>query len=232
MRADVITLFPNIVQAALSESIMGRARRKGYLELYTHQLRNYALDRHKTVDDAPYGGGAGMVLRVDVIANALEAVRTLDPRPCKVILFSASGKPFNQKTAQEYARCERLIFICGHYEGVDQRVADHLVDEEISIGPYVLTNGALCAAVVIDAVTRLIPDVLGNEDSILEESFSQSPDQYEGPQYTRPPEFCGWKVPEILLSGDHGKIRAWRKSQGRLKAMTHKNQTSTVEDQS
>jgi tRNA (guanine37-N1)-methyltransferase len=230
MRADVITLFPNIVEAILSESIMGRARREGYLELYTHQLRDYAMDRHKTVDDAPYGGGAGMVLRVDVIANALEAVRALDSRPSKVILFSASGKPFNQAIAQQYAQCERLIFICGHYEGVDQRVADYLADEEISIGPYVLTNGALSAAVVIDAVIRIIPNVLGNQNSILEESFSRSLEHYEAPQYTRPAEFRGWKVPEILLSGDHGKIRAWRERQGRLKRLAYQNQFTAAEN--
>jgi tRNA (guanine37-N1)-methyltransferase len=232
MRVDVITLFPNIVQAALAESIIGRAQRDGHLELYTHLLRDYALDRHKTVDDAPYGGGAGMVIRVDVIANALQAVRQLDPRLSKVILLSASGRAFDQNKARAYAGCERLIFICGHYEGVDQRVADYLVDEEISIGPYVLTNGALGAAVVIDAVTRLLPGVLGNASSIIDESFSQGLDQLEGPQYTRPADFCGWKVPEILTSGNHEKIRAWRENEGRLKALIHKNQNPTEENPS
>ncbi|MCS7063184.1 MAG: tRNA (guanosine(37)-N1)-methyltransferase TrmD [Methylacidiphilales bacterium] len=218
MRVDVITLFPQIVEGALSESIIARARKEGRLELYLHQLRDYALDRHRTVDDAPYGGGPGMVLRVDVIAQALDAVRAMDNRKAHVVLLSASGWQFQQATAYEWSKLERLILICGHYEGVDQRVADYLVDQEVSIGPYVLTNGALAAAVLIDATVRLLPGVLGNEKSIQEESFSESSFELEGPQYTRPAEYRGWRVPEILLSGHHEKIRAWRKEQAHLKA--------------
>ncbi|MDE1171964.1 MAG: tRNA (guanosine(37)-N1)-methyltransferase TrmD [Verrucomicrobium sp.] len=209
MRIDVITLFPAMIEAVARETILGRAQKGGRTEIVAHQLRDYATDKHRTVDDRPYGGGPGMVLRCDVMASALQDVQGKAPAPGRVILLSPGGRTLTQEVARELSAHPRLVFLSGHYEGVDQRVADHLVDEELSIGDYVLTNGTLAALVVIDAVVRLLPGVLGNEASAGSDSFSEG--LLEGPQYTRPPEFNGWKVPEILLSGHHGQIEAWRK---------------------
>lgn len=215
MRIDVITLFPEILQGGLDQSILKRARQQGLTEVHLHQLREYALDKHRTVDEKPYGGGPGMLLKCEPMFRAMEAIQPMAEEKGRVVLLSPSGTLFRQETARRLSGEKRLIFICGHYEGVDERVREQLVDEEISIGDYVLTNGALAALVVIDAVVRLLPGVVGNEASTEEESFSHG--MLEGPQYTRPEEFRGWRVPEILLSGDHAKIAAWRREQGRLK---------------
>jgi tRNA (guanine37-N1)-methyltransferase len=215
MRIDVITLFPEIVSGPLDASILGRARRAGQVQIELHQLRDYTTDKHHTVDEKPYGGGPGMLLKCEPIFNALQDVQAKAEKPGRVILLTPRGPKFDQAKARELAAQERVIFICGHYEGVDERVREHLVDEELCIGDFILTNGALAALVVIDAVVRLLPNVVGNEASTQSESFSVERPWLEGPQYTRPEEFRGWRVPEILLSGDHGKIEAWNETQSR-----------------
>jgi tRNA (guanine37-N1)-methyltransferase len=214
VRIDIITLFPEIIGGALPQSILGRAQEKGLVKIVLHQLRDYAADKHRTVDDKPYGGGPGMLLKCEPVFAAIEAVQAMD-EPGRVILFSPGGAQFNQSGARRFAAEKRLILLCGHYEGVDERVRENLVDEEVSIGDYVLTNGAVAALVVVDAVVRLLPGALGNEESALQESFST--EGIEGPQYTRPEEFRGWRVPEVLLSGNHARIAAWRHEQGRKK---------------
>jgi len=216
VRIDVITLFPEILRGPLDASILGRAQRGGQAEIVLHQLRDYAPDKHHIVDDKPYGGGPGMLLKCEPIFAAVEDVQSKAARPGRVILLTPTGAKFDQAKARELAGLERIVFLCGHYEGVDERVREHLVDEELCIGDFVLTNGALAALVVIDAVVRLLPNVVGNEASTVSESFSAERSWLEGPQYTRPEEFRGWRVPEILLSGHHGKIEQWSEEQSRL----------------
>jgi tRNA (guanine37-N1)-methyltransferase len=215
MRIDVITLFPEILREPLDASILGRARRGGQAEIHLHQLRDYATDKHHTVDDKPYGGGPGMLLKCEPIFAAVQDVQARAERPGRVILLTPGGPKFDQAKARELAGLERIVFICGHYEGIDERVREHLVDEELCIGDFILTNGALAALVVIDAVVRLLPNVVGNEASTQSESFSAERPGLEGPQYTRPEEFRGWRVPDILLSGHHGKIEQWSLEQSR-----------------
>ena len=210
MKIDVLTLFPAMFAGPLDESIIKRAREAGLLDLAIHNLRDYAHDRHKTVDDRPFGGGPGMLLKPEPI---FEAVEKLAGGNARVILLSPAGRPFNQAVAAELAKAERLLVVSGHYEGFDERVREHLADDELSIGDYVLTNGALPAMVIIDAVTRLLPGVLGDEMSAHDESFSHGLLEY--PQYTRPAEFRGWKVPKVLLSGNHAQIAQWRVEQAR-----------------
>ena len=205
MKIDVLTLFPAMFAGPLDESIVMRARRSGLLDLTLHQLRDYAHDRHKTVDDRPFGGGPGMLLKPEPI---FEAVEHLAREKTRVILLSPAGRVFNQAIARELARYDDLLIITGHYEGFDERIREQLADDELSIGDYVLTNGALPAMVIIDAVTRLLPGALGDDDSAQEESFSHGLLEY--PQYTRPAEFRGMKVPEVLLSGHHAEIAKWR----------------------
>ena len=212
MKIDVLTLFPAMFAGPLDESIIKRAREAGRLELAIYNLRDYAHDRHKTVDDRPFGGGPGMLLKPEPI---FEAVESLARESTRVILLSPSGRPFTQAIAQELAGLEHLLLVSGHYEGFDERVREQLADDELSIGDYVLTNGALPVMVIIDAVTRLLPGVLGDEDSAQDESFSQRLLEY--PQYTRPADFRGMKVPEILLSGNHAEIARWRAEQARLR---------------
>jgi tRNA (guanine37-N1)-methyltransferase len=212
MRIDVLTLFPGMFAGPLDESIMKRAREAGLLDLKIHNLRDFAHDRHKTVDDRPFGGGPGMLLKPEPIFEAVEA---LAREKTRVILLSPSGRPFRQAIARELAAVDDLLLIVGHYEGFDERVREQLADDELSIGDYVLTNGALPAMVVIDAVTRLLPGVLGDDESANEESFSQGLLEY--PQYTRPSEFRGMKVPEVLLSGNHAEIARWRAEQATLR---------------
>lgn len=212
MRIDVLTLFPAMFAGPLDESIIKRARKAGILSLAIHNLRDYAHDRHKTVDDRPFGGGPGMLLKPEPIFEAVEALARPETR---VVLLSPAGRVFNQAIARELARCDDLLLISGHYEGFDERVRQELADDELSIGDFVLTNGALPAMVIIDAVTRLLPGVLGDEASAAEESFSQGLLEY--PQYTRPAEFRGLKVPEVLLSGNHAAIAKWRAEQARLR---------------
>jgi tRNA (guanine37-N1)-methyltransferase len=187
---------------------MKRAQEKGLFSFAAHDIRDWTTDKHRLTDDAPYGGGEGMVMKPEPIFAAVEQLRRAET---KVLLMTPSGRQFSQPVAAELAVHEHIIFICGHYEGIDQRVIDHLVDAEISIGDYVLTNGALAALVVVDAVTRLIPGVLGNDQSAGQDSFSDG--LLEFPQYTRPAEFRGWKIPEVLLSGNHAAIAAWRREQ-------------------
>jgi tRNA (guanine37-N1)-methyltransferase len=208
MRVDIITLFPEICRAPLSESMMKRAQENGALELRIHNLRDWTTDKHHVVDDAPFGGGQGMVMKPEPIFAAVESLRT---KTSATVLMTPQGKRLDQKLADSMSTQEHLIVVCGHYEGVDHRVIEHLIDAEISIGDYVLTNGAIAAVVFVDAVVRLIPGVLGHDQSAVEDSFRNS--LLEGPQYTRPAEFRGWKVPEILLSGNHAQIAAWRKEQ-------------------
>ncbi|HPA17421.1 MAG TPA: tRNA (guanosine(37)-N1)-methyltransferase TrmD [Verrucomicrobiae bacterium] len=217
LRVDVVTLFPGIIAGALGESIMGRAQKAGFLDLRLHQLRDYATDKHKITDDRPYGGGPGMVMKCEPVFAAVESILGPELPSTPRILLSPQGIPFSHETARRLASLPRFLLICGHYEGVDERVREHLATEELSIGDYVLTNGALAAAVVIDAVVRLIPGVLGDEGSPHDESHSGSGLEY--PQYTRPPEFRGHTVPEILLSGHHGAVEAWRREQARARTL-------------
>ncbi len=208
LHIDIITIFPPMVRGFLDESIMKRAAQQAAVEFRVINLRAFTSDRHQTVDDRPYGGGPGMILKAEPLFKAVESVRTPGAR---VILLCPQGRPFRQDVAVELARERHLIFLCGHYEGVDERVSQGLVTDEISIGDYVLTNGTLAAAVVIDAVVRLLPNVLGAEDATAEESFNDS--RLEYPQYTRPEIFRDMRVPEILLTGDHAAIARWRKEQ-------------------
>ncbi len=212
MKIDVLTLFPAMFAGPLDESIIKRAREAGLLDLTIHNLRDYAHDRHRTVDDRPFGGGPGMLLKPEPIFEAVEA---LAGRNTSVILLSPAGRTFNQAIAGELAQAEHLVLVSGHYEGFDERVREHLADDELSIGDYVLTNGALPVMVIIDAVTRLLPGVLGDEQSADEESFSHGLLEY--PQYTRPAAFRDLKVPEALLSGNHAEIARWRAEQARLR---------------
>jgi tRNA (guanine37-N1)-methyltransferase len=212
MKIDVLTLFPAMFAGPLDESIVKRAREAGLLDLKIHNLRDYAHDRHRTVDDRPFGGGPGMLLKPEPI---FEAVESLAREGTRVVLLSPSGRPFSQAIARELAQADDLLFISGHYEGFDERIREQLADDELSIGDYVLTNGALPAMVIIDAVTRLLPGVLGDDESADEESFSQGLLEY--PQFTRPAEFRGLKVPEVLLSGNHAEIAKWRAEQARLR---------------
>lgn len=207
MKIDVITIFPEMLEGFLGQSMMKRAAAAGHVEFNLINLRDFAGDKHRTTDDRPFGGGPGMVMKPEPIFTAVESLRTETSR---VILMCPQGGPFRQARAQALSREEHLIFICGHYEGVDERVRQELVDEEISIGDYVLTNGVLAAAVVIDATVRLLPDVLGGDGATESESFSEP--LLEGPQYTRPAEFRGMQVPAELLSGDHAAVAAWRRA--------------------
>ncbi len=216
MRFDIISIFPESFQSYFGVSILKRAQEEQLIDIHLHNLREYTHDKRQTVDDTPYGGGAGMVLKVEPIAEAIEAVNSQqstvnsEEQKTRTILFSAKGKTFTQQDARRLARYDRLIMVCGRYEGVDERVAEHLVDEELSIGEYVLTGGELPAMIVVDAVTRLLPGALGNDESSEEESHTEE-GMIEHPQYTKPEEYRGWKVPEVLLSGHHGEIAKWRK---------------------
>lgn len=211
MKVDIVTIFPGMFAEALAAGMIRQAVRKALLEVNLVDLRDFAEDRHRTVDDRPYGGGEGMVLKPEPIFRAVESCRRDGGPEPHVALLSPQGELFTQETAQRYAAMPRLTLICGRYEGVDQRVADHLVQEEISVGDFVLSGGEIPALLVVDAVSRLIPGVVGNASSVLEDSFMHGLLDY--PQYTRPAEFRGWKVPEVLLSGDHAQVRRWREGQ-------------------
>jgi tRNA (guanine37-N1)-methyltransferase len=212
MKIDVLTLFPAMFAGPLDESIVKRAREAKLLDLKIHNLRDWTHDRHKTVDDKPFGGGPGMLLKVEPL---FEAIESLQREKTKVILLSPSGRKFSQEIARELSQEKDLLLVCGSYEGFDERVRETLADDELSIGDYVLTNGALPAMVVIDAVARLLPGVLGDDESSHDESFSAGLLEY--PQYTRPAEFRGMKVPEVLLSGNHAEIEKWRREQAKLR---------------
>jgi len=219
LKFDVITIFPNVFTTYCGESILKRAQEKKLVQINVHNLRDYTQDKHHSTDDTPYGGGPGMVMMVEPIASCLEKLRfKCGQKNAKIILLSARGQKLNQKMAQDLSRLKNLTLICGRYEGVDQRVSDHLIDQEVSIGDYVLTGGELPAMVMIDVITRLVPGVIKPE-SLNEESFSLTDGTakattdghvLEYPQYTKPEDFKGWKVPEVLLSGDHKKIKQWK----------------------
>jgi len=206
VRVDVFTIFPGFFEGPLQASLVGRARERGLLDVRLHDPRHWTADRHRAVDDTPFGGGAGMVMMPEPLFAAVEAVEP--PRP--LWLLSAAGRPLDQALARELAGGEGFSLLCGRYEGVDQRVADHLCDGELSIGDYVLAGGEAAALVVIETVARLVPEVMGNEASAGEESFAEGLVEY--PQYTRPAEFRGWAVPDVLRSGDHGRIARWRRA--------------------
>ena len=241
MKIDIITLFPDMFKGVFNESIIKIAQRKELVNINTHNLRNWSVDRYKTVDDKPYGGGPGMIIRVDIIYNALISILGKGYRKDKlktnrrIILLDPTGEKFNQKKALKLSKFKHLIFICGHYEGVDNRVREHLIDEQISIGDYILTGGELPTMVIIDSVVRLISGVLGKNDSIQKESFSdfgiaglKGRQLLEYPQYTRPENFKGWKVPDILLSGNHREIEKW-KEQKSLE-LTKKKRSDLLQD--
>lgn len=207
---EILTIFPAMFSSPLEESIVRKARDRGLIQVRVHNIRDYALDRHQMTDDRPFGGGEGMVMKPEPIVGALRAIKDAGPS-ARVVLLTPQGRLFNQKTARELSRFPRLILICGRYEGVDERVADYFTDDQLSIGDYVLTGGELAAMVVVDAVARLLPGVLGNEGSASADSFSQP--VLEHPQYTRPQDFDGIGVPEVLLGGNHENIRRWRRAQ-------------------
>jgi tRNA (guanine37-N1)-methyltransferase len=236
MRFDLITIFPEFFSGPLDYGIVRRARESRLIETHIHDLRGFTHDRHRTVDDRPFGGGEGMVMKPEPLFAAVESLfggeSAMVPPGTAIVLLSAAGKLFRQETARRFARLERIVLICGRYEGVDERVVEHLATDEISIGDFVLSGGELAAAMVADAVTRLIPGALGNENSAVNESFSEQfpvpenneagPDAYrsprgansallECPHYTRPPSFRGWEVPEVLLGGNHAEIGHWRR---------------------
>ena len=215
MRFDVLTLFPEMFAGPLQSSILGRAIEAGLIQVHIHNIRDYAEDKHQVVDDYTYGGGPGMLMKPQPLFKAVEGVTALDSPEGRVILLTPQGRLLNHEVAAELAREPRLILVCGHYEGVDERVREHLVDDEISIGDYVLSGGELPALVVIEAVARRLPGVLGSETSLAEDSHAQGLLEY--PQYTRPAEFRSWTVPEVLLSGHHAQIAEWRRRQSILR---------------
>ena len=208
MRFDVLSIFPEMFQSPLNYSLLKKAQEKGLINICLHDIRDWAEDKHKMTDDAPYGSGCGMVMKVEPVERALMEIKNTRLNPL-VVLMTPQGEIFNQKVASQLTREKQIIIICGRYEGVDERIREHLTDREISIGDYILTGGEPSALVLIDAVSRLLPGVLGNDESPFSESFSQGLLEY--PQYTRPAEYKGWRVPEILLSGNHAKIEGWRK---------------------
>jgi tRNA (guanine37-N1)-methyltransferase len=208
VRIDIVTLFPGMLEAPLAESILGRARARGLVNIRVHDLRDHATGRHRVTDEPPFGGGGGMILKPEPLAGAIGALRAAGSAPARVILLGPAGRRFSQAVARELAGRPHLVLVCGRYEGVDERVSEQLVDEELSIGDYVLTGGEPAALVVADAVTRLLPGVLGNEDAPARDSFARG--LLEHPQYTRPEVFRGAAVPEVLRSGDHGRIARWR----------------------
>jgi tRNA (guanine37-N1)-methyltransferase len=208
VRIDIVTLFPGMLEAPLAESILGRARARGLVDIRVHDLRDHAAGRHRVTDEPPFGGGGGMILKPEPLAAAIDTLRAAGGAAAHVILLGPAGRPFSQAVAREMARRPHLVLVCGRYEGVDERVSEQLVDEELSIGDYVLTGGEPAALVVADAVTRLLPGVLGDEDAPAHDSFARG--LLEHPQYTRPEVFRGAAVPEVLRSGDHGRIARWR----------------------
>ncbi len=232
MKFEILTIFPELFAPFREVGLLGKGVERKIIDIGVTDVRNFATDKHKTVDDTPYGGGAGMVLKIEPIARAIGSINDQFPSPKsqtrqRTVVLSARGKQFTQAKAKEYAKLNRLVLICGRYEGIDQRVADYLADEEISTGPYVLNGGEVAAMSVIEATARLVPGVLGNIESLEEESFTWLPRTTLGagpltsfaeyPQYTKPAEFRGWKVPEVLLSGNHEEITRWRKKMSREK---------------
>ncbi|MBT3183674.1 MAG: tRNA (guanosine(37)-N1)-methyltransferase TrmD [Nitrospina sp.] len=210
LRFDIVSIFPGMFESPFGDSIIQRAREEGLLDIRVHDLRDYSLNKHKKVDDTPFGGGVGMVMNVEPIARVITEIKKEVPET-RTILLSPGGRPFDQERAGELSHLSSLTLICGRYEGIDERVRLHFVDEEVSIGDYVLTGGEIPAMVLVEAISRLVPGVLGDPESVVEESFAN--DLLEYPQYTRPRDYQGFKVPEILISGDHKKIRDWQKAE-------------------
>jgi tRNA (guanine37-N1)-methyltransferase len=222
MKFEVFTLLPEVFPPYLESSILQRARQRGLIDVHIHNIRDYTHDRHHTTDDTPYGGGGGMVMKPEPVFEAVESILGMDaaktqPAPIPVILLTPQGRVFTQRVAEELSAHERIALLCGRYEGVDERIREHLVTDEISIGDYVLTGGELPALMIIDAVSRLIPGVLGDPTGAEDDSHSMGLLEY--PHYTRPPEFRGWQVPEVLLSGDHGRIEKWRREQALIRTL-------------
>lgn len=209
MLFHIVTIFPEFFEGPFQHGVVAKARESGILDIRIHDLRSWTFDRHRTVDDRPFGGGEGMLLKPEPMFLAVESIWPERRPDQRVLLLSAQGRRFDQAMARQYAGESELLLICGRYEGVDERVAEHLADDEISVGDYVLSGGELGAAVVVDCVARLLPGVLGHPDSAVNESFSAG-DRLDCPQYTRPADFRGWKVPDVLLSGNHEEIRKWR----------------------
>jgi tRNA (guanine37-N1)-methyltransferase len=216
VKFHIVTIFPEFFRGPFEHGVIQKAREAGLIDIQVHDLRTWTYDRHRTVDDRPFGGGEGMLLKAAPIFEAVEAVWPERGQGSKVVLLSAQGKKFDQAKAREFSGLKELLLICGRYEGVDERVAEHLADEELSIGDYVLSGGELAAAVVVDAVARLQAGVLGNETSSVDESFGEA-GLLDWPQYTRPAEFRGWKVPEVLIGGNHEEVRKWRRNAAREK---------------
>jgi len=216
LRFHILTIFPDFFQGPFHHGVVAKAAETGIVEIHIHDLRNWTHDRHRTVDDRPFGGGEGMLLKPAPIFEAVESIWPERMPGQRLVLLSAQGQRFNQEAARRLSQYKELFLICGRYEGVDERVAEHLADEELSIGDFVLSGGELGAALVVDCVARLLPGVLGNEDSALQESFTDA-GLLDCPQYTRPADFRGWKVPEVLLSGNHEEIRRWRRQLAREK---------------
>jgi tRNA (guanine37-N1)-methyltransferase len=212
----LLTIFPDFFQGPFQHGVVAKAAEAGLIQIHIHDLRNWTHDRHRTVDDRPFGGGEGMLLKPAPIFEAVESIWPARTPEQRLVLLSAQGKRFDQDAARRLSQYKELSLICGRYEGVDERVAEHLADEELSIGDFVLSGGELAAALVVDCVARLLPGVLGNVDSSVQESFSE-PGLLDCPQYTRPADFRGWKVPEVLLSGNHEEIRRWRRKVAREK---------------
>jgi tRNA (guanine37-N1)-methyltransferase len=219
IRFDILTVFPEMFGSPFQCSLLKKAQEKGLVEIGLHNIRDHALDKHRMTDDTPYGGGCGMVMKIDPIDRALSAIKR-EKTGSLVVLLTPQGERFAQPIAAELASCSQVILICGHYEGVDERVRQYLADREISIGDYVLTGGELSAMVLVDAVSRLIPGVLGNSESTASESFAMGLLEY--PQYTRPAEYKGWKVPDVLVSGNHREIELWRKRESLRRTLTRR----------
>ncbi len=221
MRIDILTLFPNMFSGPFAESIVRRAMDRNVISMTIHNLRDWGLGKHRVVDDYPFGGGTGMVMKPEPIFEAIEAIRAESAHSsAPVILLTPQGRVFNQKIAGEMAALDRVILICGHYEGIDERVREHLATDEISIGDYVLTGGELAAMVVVDAVVRQLPGVLGSEESAKDDSYTSGLLEY--PQYTRPQTYRGWEVPQVLLSGNHAQIATWRREQSILRTLSRR----------
>ena len=225
MQFEVFTLLPEVFPPYLESSILQRARQRGLIDVHVHNIRDYAHDKHHTTDDTPYGGGGGMVMKPEPVFEAVESVlgftsNQAQPEPVPIILLTPQGRVFTQRVAEELSVHERIALLCGRYEGVDERIREHLVTDEISIGDYVLTGGELPALMMIDAISRLIPGVLGDPTGAEDDSHSMGLLEY--PHYTRPPEFRGWQVPEVLLSGDHAKIEKWRREQSLVRTLTRR----------
>jgi len=219
MQFEVFTLLPEVFPSYLESSIIKRARQNGLLTVNVHNIRDYTHDKHHMTDDTPYGGGGGMVMKPEPVFEAVESILGSQPA-CPIIMLTPQGRVFSQAIADELSRHEKIALLCGRYEGMDERIREHLVTDEISVGDYVLTGGELPALILIDAVSRLIPGVLGDPDGAIDDSHATGLLEY--PHYTRPPEFRGWRVPEILLSGDHGKVDQWRREQSLLRTLARR----------